>query len=328
MTQSFSGSIVKVAAVYFVLAHLALNNTNLSAARAADGPPEKKENQQTVPVEIISPPVFWSVNRQDKGKEIKPERNSGNRFDVPAGAWLRCGPGGKVKVFQWPQERTYEELEWFPIPLLTKDEGALMAKVREVLLRRAGRARADAQVFSPIEASKVWPRSLALRWRPLDKGQHVTLIVRERAFDQTVLWERSRVEGSAGELVDSKLRDALRRWRDENTGPAKSRLELIFQADGDKNTVVRFDVLMPEIEKQLLQALEPWDREAKGALRHLGRAEVFHEKGLLPEAAAECEAALKLDPQDPLLRQRTATANLFIDNVTRAEQIQEPNARH
>jgi hypothetical protein len=292
-----------------------------------DDPPKKNAPRQLVLVEVFQSPVFWRAGRNDKEQEIKVDARSGTEFHIPAGGWVRCGPGGKVKLYLLPDIITYEKSEWYPLPFLTEAQSGLLETVGKGLFRRAGKPRGDAQIFSPMMHGKVWPASLVLRWEPLSEEGKVTLTVRELAGDVTTLWQRSGIDGRTGLWEDKELREALQRWRDENGADAdKSRLQFIIKAkDGERKQP--FDVLSAKEEQELVKALAPWDGQAKGVLRHLGRAEVFRHHGLLAESAAEYELALQGDPQGLFIRRRTAAAYEMIDDISRAQHISEKPKR-
>ena len=293
--------------------------TASTPANTQTTPANTKTTEQRIDIKVVKGPVFW---RKDRTETVGQELEVAEMLrSLPAGAWVRCGPGGEVHIYQTPDFAVHKGSDWRPLPHLTTADKEEVRKAREGLFRVAGRLRSErARVFSPQPGSQVWPASLVFRWSPRPAKKNVVLTLQETASAKS-LWNKKDIDGANGLYEDLQACAALRSWRDEH-GDGVERLTLIFQ-DDEGTVKVPFDLLTREQEKELESALVRWDADTQGLLRHLGRAEVFFQRNLLPESAAEYEDALKRNPDDQAVRKRTAEAFRMIDDLASARHLEE-----
>jgi hypothetical protein len=318
---------------------MALSAMLMTARAAADplsepaSPAEGQEDQ--VFVEVVKAPVFWRTRRDDnEGKELLPKSPTDkSQYRLPAGrSWVRCGRGGTVRIYRLDQAREYSEEAWLAIPALSKAEKALPARDR--LFRIAGRLRSSDTrvVLWPADEHVVRPEKLILLWAPQPDRSQVMVEVRP-ATGGRKLWSKDGIDGKSGRCDDPQLRTSLVRWRaifggvkapDPMTAvpPAADRLILSFKATSLSSPAeIAFDVLTADAEKVLEADLHAWN-QSQGYMRHLGRSAVFFRFGLLADAAEEAELALKMAPENRLVRQNAIEAARLLGNRIRVTELE------
>jgi len=292
----------------------------LTSANASDSPAGV--------IEYVHPPVFWSKNASSKTQTpLDPDQDQGRR--IYSGEVVRCGRGGSVRLFVLAVgEKTLTDRNPpYEIPLLP-DIGATSAGTKpddwQIKFMKAldsyGEAGAtlggQSAVYSPPDNGAVEVSGLVIRWVPSPGYVKVQI----QTLDGQDLWVADGVDGSVGQLDSEKVRHALRTYQAQD--PRGSLVLSLTGLKGNESRVM-FSLLSPASEKTLAAELAYWDTQAKGLMRHVGRAYAFSHYFLFVEAAAEYDAALLEAPRSRDLLEKAVQANHKTGNFVRENSLKE-----
>ena len=285
-------------------------------------------------VQTINEPVYRCKSWQTSTKKPDPKQGlpqgltkvpKGKPQSVPAEAGVCCGPGGIAKIWLYarPSLKVKGERRGSSvIPNVPPEDNDRIGRAVKNFLSTGGRVRSEFVIFWPNEHSEVWPDKFVFRWEPLPKGGTVSLRLASMDGSKT-LWQEKDADGDTGNLTSETARAALRQWHDQD-GAGTLLLEMRTGTDSPKS--VGFAVISAESEAALEQELAQWDKAPPGVFRHLGRAAALDARQLYAEEAEEFEAALRLEPDSPALRKRTADAHRLYGNHTRADELDAASA--
>jgi hypothetical protein len=253
--------------------------------------------------------------RKGQTKERLVEKNARGRL-LGAGDQLQVESGGSLVILFCGSRETKEigqrPPSWYTVPNVPSGTpDPFFAPYRTLL---AGRKRAlHTAIFSPSDASVVWPETFTVRWSAESNVSPLKLTLAVEMGDD-VLWERGGIDSSPGRFTSDDLRGALRKIRDEDPD---ARLKLsLMTARGEQSSVV-FRPLTAESEASLSASLSVADKTA-GLLRTFGRADAFAKLQLFSEAAEEFEAELSLSPESVDLITATTLAQCRAGDYARA----------
>jgi SH3 domain-containing YSC84-like protein 1 len=257
-------------------------------------------------IEEIHGPAFWRPKAEAKEEQLHSPQDQYRRLHVGEG--FRCGRRSTLRL------RIYGHLvdvskraEWYEIPEDTRGpdaepygtpggrEASLtpgdVQTAIEVYARLAAHSYDGFQfvITSPPKDSRIFADRAEFRWEAGPALGKLRLAIEDR--QGKLLWHESDVPGIKGELTSEAARRALKEYRDEG---GQDPLRFVLAGEGFTASVT-FSVLSVEQEQTLAKSLAQWD-QTSGVLRHVGRASVFDKYMLLPEAAAEYDAAIKAAP--------------------------------
>lgn len=272
--------------------------------------------------------VFWRDDDTDEvGKELSVDADP-PVYLSPGRSWVRCDGGGRVMVYHPSGEKEYTSTKWEQIPYITdRLQRELADRLRQIVFRPGGMERApggEPTLYSPSAGHLARPKSFVFRWEPLPPGTAATLLVVDRlTADQ--LWSKS-VDGAAGSLDDAEARTALDRWRHQSLAAAEidlRRLSVGLRAGGKVVAEATFGLIPSDCERALEAEIKLWEDDAvsSGVVRHLGLSATFHGYDLPVEACDAAVEAVRLSPNDPLVRRNALRAARFIGDHHRARQL-------
>ena len=210
-----------------------------------------------------------------------------------------------------------EDSDWYTI---VPPDSAKFKKVLAAYGRTGGRDRGGFTIpifFAPANESSVAPDQFVLRWSPLKRSCVVSFVIRDASGKE--IWQQNGIDGTSGSLKVGALQQALIGYREKKSSAL---LQLSLSDTCGNEDRVTFSLLPVADEKSLNQELTAWSGEADQLMVHLGRASVFVDHQMFPEAAEEYEAALTLAPDSVSLLKRTIDAERRTGNRSRAKALE------
>lgn len=209
---------------------------------------------------------------------------------------------------------------WFVIPRSTTQADPRQQAIDEYG-RIGGRSRgpiSNSILNSPADDSMATPDFFFISWAPVERRCRISFTLEGPGGKR--LWTDSGIEGAAGVLESDAAREALVNYRRE-FGGGEFRLKLIDSCGHSDQS--NFGMLSTVQEQKLKTALALWDQEENELFARLGRASVFIQARMPPQAAKEYEAALALAPDSLDLIESTGGAERLTGNVRRARELEK-----
>jgi hypothetical protein len=234
------------------------------------------------------------------------------------GEQVRCARRSCLTLLLGRRRLVVRGADWFTIPPAPSSRSDLYNRMLHEYGRVGGIERGDSsQVFAPSDHSVVTPGRFIIRWAPSPSGCVLSLTIRD--VGAGVVWREENVRGALGSLESASARRRLTTYRD-----LARQGTLIFTLNDTCGGAhqVTFTLLSAEKERLLEQDIALWDKEDGALARRLGRAAVFSQYRLYPQAADEYEAALMTEPHSRDLLTRTILAHRRTGNLTRAEDLE------
>ena len=233
--------------------------------------------------------------------------------------------GGKLRIrFDGKAVKIRPLMGWVTVSetdLSKRREESRKANLYQKLIKgvayNGGGDRAEPEpVYSPSKNSLVMPDTFFMAWNPHAVTRDLTVIIRDSAG--RVVWKKESINGATGFLASGEAQQNLKKYR-AKFGQGPLSLTMV-KSYGDKITV-DFSLLSVQGEQSLKQDLDFWGLGAGRLIRHMGRASLFADYEMYPQAAEEYEAALKLAPESLDLLKRTIQAHCDTGNFARIEQL-------
>jgi hypothetical protein len=264
-----------------------------------------------------------SIGEAGQAEAVLLDREADRGRRIYPGQRLRCEKGGKVLLHLSDGDRLLTHATgWFtvPQPRITATRDARQ-KALDAYVRVGGRDRAvrPLRLFSPADHGAVIPRRFTIRWTPDARRCSLSFAIRDA--DGVLLWHQEGVRDDGGVIEPVAARDALQRYRADKPGDSAPLMLELRDACGNESSVV-FRLLSLEGERDVDDQLQSWASEGDMFLRRLGRASVFDDAGMYPEAALDYEAALALAPKGRDILLRSIAAHRLTGNDARADQLQ------
>jgi hypothetical protein len=185
--------------------------------------------------------------------------------------------------------------------------------------RRAGRNKgSESPIFEPAADAAILPETIVVHWRTRPPLETFTAVLQDASGKS--LQQVPGVDGSAGVLDSSALRDALLKLRAGANAsvPAK----LIFQVSSGAEYTANFSVLSEREEQELKSKLEKASAPG-GLLAHVQRAGVLESYSLYGDVAAEYSRALDEAPRSRDLLRAAMDAYARTGDLRRAREIRD-----
>jgi hypothetical protein len=273
---------------------------------------------QKRPVGAVVEHFSGSVILKENGKQVRLKEKVDDARRLYIGDSVYCEKGAKLTLWVGGKPVQLDEYSgWYVIRRPVSPE---VQKALNAYGGTGGRDRAGFTIpilYSPANESSVVPGRFVLRWAPLGQSCVVSFVIRESGGRE--LWRQEGIDGASGLLSPDAARQALVRYREKNLSAV---LQLKLTATCGDEDQVTFTLVSAASEKSLDAELMAWGGNTNDLITHLGRASVFVDYEMFPEAADEYEAALRLAPDSHDLLNRTIDAERRIGNRARAKALQ------
>jgi hypothetical protein len=276
---------------------------------------QSQQRQVGAIVEKVNGPVI--LKQANKQIRLNSKSDVGRALYVSDS--VNCEKGGTLRLISGSKILELDESSgWYTI---APPERPQFKKVLDAYGRTGGRDRgaglAIPIMYAPANEGSVAPAQFVVRWAPLKASCMVSFLILDASGRE--LWRLQGVNGTSGSLRPDTARQALISYSEQKSpGPLQLKLS---DTCGDEDQV-SFTLLSAANEKSLSLDLAVWERERDELLAHLGRASVFLDYDMFPEAADEYEAALSLAPESQSLLTRTIAAEGRIGNRARARALE------
>lgn len=262
--------------------------------------------------------IAGAVILKQNGKPIRLNSKSDIGRALREGDSVYCEKGAKLTLKTGSRTLELDEYSgWYTI---VPPDSAKFKKALDAYGRTGGRDRGGFTVpilFAPANESFVAPDQFVLRWSLLKQSCVMSFTIRDSNGKE--IWQQNGVEGASGSLKADALQQALLGYREKK--PA-ALLQLSLSDTCGNEDRVTFSLLPVANEKSLNEELAAWSGEADQLMLHLGRASVFVDHQMFPEAAEEYEVALTLAPDSVSLLKRTIDAERRTGNRSRAKALE------
>jgi hypothetical protein len=282
---------------------------------------------QQRPAGAVIKHLSGSVILKENGKQVRLKEKVDDARRLFVGDRVYCEKGAKLTLWvggKPPMELELDEYSgWYVIRRPGSPE---VQKALNAYGSIGGRDRAGFTIpilYSPANESSVVPGRFMLRWAPLGQSCVVSFVIQESGGRE--VWRQEGIDGASGLLSPDTARQALAGYREEKPS-AVLQLKLTDTC-GDEDQVT-FTLVSAASEKSLDAELMAWPANTNDLITHLGRASVFVDYEMFPEAADEYEAALRLAPNSHDLLKRTIDAERRIGNRARAKALQAHLSRN
>jgi hypothetical protein len=194
--------------------------------------------------------------------------------------------------------------------------------LRDGLLRMgrlAGRNKgSESPIFEPAPDAAILPETMVVHWRTRPPLETFTAVLQDASGKS--LQQVPGVDGSAGVLDSSALRDALLKLRAGADGPVRAKL--VLQVSSGTEYTSNFSVLSQREERELKAKLEQASAPG-GLLAHVQRAGVFESYSLYGDVAAEYGRALDEAPRSRDLLRAAMDAYSRIGDLRHAREFRD-----
>jgi hypothetical protein len=245
-----------------------------------------------------------------------------------SGESLKCGPGAKVKGALLVGGKTAKGSNLcaqLMKPIQSADVGSVAAPdatFRDGLLRfgrRAGRDKgSESPIFEPAPDAAILPGTMVVHWRTRPPLDTFTAVLQDASGKSLV--QVPGVDGSAGVLDSSAMRDALLKLRAGADRPLRAKL--VFQVSPDAEYSASFIVLSEGEERELKAKLEQASASG-GLLAHVQRAGVLESYRLYADVAAEYGRALDEAPRSLDLLRAAMDAYARTGDLRHAREVRD-----
>jgi hypothetical protein len=241
------------------------------------------------------------------------------------GESLKCVTGAKVKGALLGGGKTVLVSNLCNRRLQQEDVDRVEAQdtgLRDGLLRLgrlAGRNKgSESPIFEPAPDAAILPETMVVHWRTRPPLEAFTAVLQDASGKS--LQQVPGVDGSAGVLDSSALRDALLKLRAGADGPVRAKL--VFQVSSGAEYTANFSVLSEREEQELKAKLEQASAPG-GLLAHVQRAGVFESYSLYGDVAAEYGRALDEAPRSRDLLRAAMDASARTGDLRHAREFRD-----
>lgn len=242
-----------------------------------------------------------------------------------SGESLKCASGARVKgaLVGGGKTAVVPNLCNRPLQPATMDRvEAQDSLLQEDLLRfgkRAGRDKgSESPIFEPAPDATILPGTLVVHWRTRPPLDTFTAVLEDASGKS--LAQVPGVDGAAGVLDSTALREALLKLRAGADAPVGAKLE--FQVSSGAEYSVSFSILPERAERELHAKLDQ-AAAAGGLLGHVQRAGVLEAYGLYGEVATEYGRALEEAPRSLDLLRAAMDSYARIGDLRHAREIRD-----